>query len=551
MKDFGVLPLQPTLLALAGAVAFVLLIACVNVANLVLAQAASRGREFAIRAALGAGRGRLAAQLLAEGLLLAAAGGALGVLLAWAGTTTLAGSLPAAIRLAPFRNAGVVSVDVQVLAFTAAVALATGLLFSLVPMLGAARTSPSSTMKAAGDRGGTARLTVLRHALIGSEVALAIVVLFGAGLMIKSVGRLVAVDPGLDPGSVLVMDVTLPQEDFYGPPVRTTFCADVRRELGGIPGVRSVGAISHLPLSGANAGRGLTLEGMVPPAPDQGWGASYRLTCPGYFATLGIPLVKGRDFTDRDATTAPGVVIVNEEMARQYYGDQDPIGRRLKLGRPDSTNPWLTIVGVAGNVRHFGLDDELRREIFRPYSQAAWPSMTIAVKSPIEPAALVPSARRALARIDPDQPVSKIRTMEEVVAESMGGRRFPMVLLTLFSAVALVLAAVGVYGVVSHLVAQRTREMGIRIALGAQRRELVRLVVAASMRPVALGLAAGLAGALLAARLLTTLLYGVTPSDPSVLTGIAAVLGATALAACWLPARRAAGVDPIVALRDE
>jgi putative ABC transport system permease protein len=359
------------------------------------------------------------------------------------------------------------------------------------------------------------------------------------------------VDPGLDPGSVLVMDVTLPQEDFYGPPVRTTFCADVRRELGGIPGVRSVGAISHLPLSGANAGRGLTLEGMVPPAPDQGWGASYRLTCPGYFATLGIPLVKGRDFTDRDATTAPGVVIVNEEMARQYYGDQDPIGRRLKLGRPDSTNPWLTIVGVAGNVRHFGLDDELRREIFRPYSQAAWPSMTIAVKSPIEPAALVPSARRALARIDPDQPVSKIRTMEEVVAESMGGRRFPMVLLTLFSAVALVLAAVGVYGVVSHLVAQRTREMGIRIALGAQRRELVRLVVAASMRPVALGLAAGLAGALLAARLLTTLLYGVTPSDPSVLTGIAAVLGATALAACWLPARRAAGVDPIVALRDE
>ncbi|HXW06414.1 MAG TPA: ABC transporter permease [Vicinamibacterales bacterium] len=549
MRDHAVQPLQPTLVALLGAVGFVLLIACVNVANLTLAQTASRQREFAIRAALGAARSRLASQLLAEGLLLAVLGGAAGILLAWAGTAALAGSLPPAIRFAPFRNVGPVSLDLRVLAFTSTLALLTGGLFSLAPMLGAARVHPGATLKAAGDRGGTGRMTLVRHALVAAEVALAVIVLFGAGLMIKSVARLTAVDPGLDRRSVLLMDLALPQENSYGPPERPTFCADLQREVSRLPGVRMVGAISHLPLSGANAGRGLTLEGLV--RPDDGWGASYRITCPGYFAALGIPILRGRDFTDQDATTAPGVVIINDEMARAYYGDQDPIGRRLKLGRPESKTPWLTVVGVTADVRHFGLDSAVGREMFVPYSQAVWPSMTVAVKTAVPPMSLAPAVKSALARVDPDQPVSRVGTMEMVIGDSIGGRRFPMLLLTLFSAIAIVLAAIGVYGVVSYVVSQRTREMGIRLALGARGREVIAMVVAGSIRPVIAGLVLGTAGAFAAARLLTTLLYAVEPTDPGVLAGIVALLGVTAAAACWMPARRAAGVDPLIALREE
>jgi putative ABC transport system permease protein len=551
MDALGVEPLQPTLVALTATVAFVLLIACVNVANLMLAQTASRRREFAICAALGAGRGRLATQLLAEGLLLAVAGGAVGALVALLGTAALAESLPPAIRFAPFRSAGSVPLDARVLGFTSAIAVVAGILFSVAPMFGAARINPGATLRASADRGGTIRLPGLRQGLVAVEIALAVVVLFAAGLMIKSVARLVAVDPGLDKTNVLLMDIALPQPDFYGPPERTTFCADMQRELASLPGVTSVGAISHLPLSGANAGRGLTIEGRPTPAPGEEWNASYRLTCPGYFASLGIPVVRGRDFTEHDSTSSSPVVIINEETARRYFAGQDPIGQRLTLGGPQSSNPWLTIVGVVRDVRHFGLENPIRREIFRPYSQAAWPSMTITIKTAVEPLTLVTAAKAALSRIDSEQPVSRPRTMESVVAESTDGRRFPMVLLSLFSAAALVLSAIGVYGVVSYLVSQRTREMGIRIALGARRPQVIRLVVGGSLRPVASGVAIGIAGAILSARLLSTLLYAVTPSDPSVLLGIVTVLGTTAAVACWVPARRAANVDPIVALRDE
>ena len=551
MSDLGVEPMRPTLMALVGTVAFVLLIACVNVANLMLARAASRQREFAIRSALGAGRGRLASQLFAEGLVLSLAGGSAGLLLAWIGTHGISGSLPPAIRFAPFRDVARITIDARVLAFTCGIAAVTGLLFSLAPMFGASRTQPGSALKSAGDRGGTARLTWLRHALVACEVALAVVVLFGAGLMIKSVRRIVAVNPGLDVANVLLMEMALPQEDTYGAPERTTFCQDLQRELGSLPGVRSVGAISHLPLSGANAGRGLTIEGRPVPPPDQGVSASYRLSCPGYFSTLGIPIVRGRDFTANDTMTAPGVVIINEEMARRYFEGQDPIGQRMKLGRAESSSPWLTVVGVVGDVRHFGLDQPIRREIFLPYSQAVWPSLTIAVRTAAAPLALASPMKAALARIDPEQPVSRVRTMEDVVAESIGGRWFPMLLLTLFAGVALVLAAIGVYGVVSYLVSQRTREMGIRVALGAHKREVVRLVVGGALKPVLSGLAAGAVGGVLSARILSTLLYGVRPSDPFLICGIVAVLGTTAVAASWLPARRAASVDPLIALREE
>ena len=551
MSDLGVAYLKPTLYALFGAVALVLLIACVNVANLLLAQSSARQREFAIRAALGAGRGRIASQLLAEGLLLSFAGGVAGVAVAWAGTAVLDQALPPGIRVPPFRDPSGTPLHPTVLVFTMGVAVLTGLLFSLAPMLGLRRTQPSLSMKASGDRGGTASFTGMRGILVGVEVALAVIVLAGAGLMIRSVGRLLGVDPGLDTQHVLLMDVALPQEDFYGPPVRTNFCADLDRELAAVPGVVERGAISHLPLSGANAGRGLSIVGRVVSKPEVAAGASYRLTCPGYFGALGIQVLRGRDFTHADATNAPGVVIVNETMARTYWPDQDPVGKRLKLGRVESENPWLTVVGVVRDVKHFGLDSIARREIFRPYAQAAWPQMTITVKSGPAPLAIATPVREAVRRIDPDQPVNRIQTMENVVEQSIGSRRFPMLLLSVFSGVALLLAVVGVYGVVSYVVSQRAREIGIRMALGARAAQVVRMVIARSLTPIAIGLVAGFAGALLSSRLLESLLYEVRPHDPLVLGTMVAVLAGCAVVASFVPARRAATVDPLVVLKEE
>jgi putative ABC transport system permease protein len=550
MADLGVSQVRGTLYALLGAVGLVLLIACVNVANLLLAQAVARHREFAIRAALGAGGGRLAMQMLAEGLLLAGLGGIAGAALAWAGTAALAGSLPASIRLAPFREARSALMHPAILAFTFGLTAVTGILFSLAPMLGA-RLHGAASLKASGDRGATSSFTALRNALVAAEVALAVIVLAGAGLMIKSVTRLTAVDPGLTPHRVLTMDIALPQTDSYGPPVRTTFCDDVQREVGSLPGITSVGAISHLPLSGANAGRSFTIEGRAAPSPTEGPSASYRLTCPGYFKTLGIALVRGRDFTAADSLDAAEAVIINETAASRYWPNQDPLGQRIKLGPPTSENPWMTVVGVAKDVRHFGLDSDVRREMFRPYTQAVWPTMTIVVKTAIEPLSAAVSVRSALSRIDPDQPLSRIRTMDQVIEESIGSRRFPMLLLTLFAAVALAIAVVGVYGVVSYLVSQRTREIGIRMALGARAAQVIGLVLQRSLLPIGAGLAVGMAGSVAASRLLATLLYRVEPGDPAVLGAIVVLLGASAIAACLVPARRAASVDPLVVLREE
>jgi putative ABC transport system permease protein len=548
MRDLGVLGLRPTLAALLAAVGVVLLIGCVNVANLMLAQAAARQREFAVRRALGAAAGRIASQLFAEGLLLAIVGGLLGVAFAYAGTSALSQSLPASIRFAPFRQAADAAIDARVLAFTGVVSLLTAILFSFAPMLGAARIAPGAALKSEGERGGTSRFGNLRRLLVAAEVCLAVIVLCGAGLMVKSVQRLLAVDGGIDPANVLLIGVALPQKDMYGPPERKNFCSEVRRELSALPGVTTVGAISHLPLSGANAGRGFAIEGRI--RPEQGWSGAYRLTCPGYFASLGIRIVRGRDFNDGDTTANPGVVILNEETARRYFEGQNPLGQRIKLGRPDSEAPWLTIVGIAGDVRHFGLDSGPRREIFLPYSQAVWPSMTITVKTAVDPFSVAAASRAAVARVDPDLPISRMRTMDAIVAESIEGRRFPMLLLSLFSALALVLSAVGVYGVVSYVVSNRTRELAIRIALGASSRAVVRLVMAGALGPVGAGIVVGIAGAIASGRLLGSLLYTVAPSDPGILGSIAAVLFCTAAAACWVPARRAATVDPLTALKE-
>ena len=551
MDDLGVRQLRPTLYALLGAVGLVLLIACVNVANLLLAQAAVRHREFAIRSALGAGRARLASQLLAEGLLLSALGGTAGVGLAWLATSALAQSLPASIRFAPFRDATAVPLDPPVLAFTFTIAALTGILFSLAPMLGIAAGAAASSLKGSGDRGSTTKFTSVRSVLVAVEVALAVIVLAAAGLMIKSVSRLLAVDPGLDSKNVLTMNMALPQADTYGPPVRTTFCDDLTREVGALPGVTAVAAISHLPLSGANAGRSFSIDGAPPSLAPDGASAAYRLTCPGYFKTLGIPLIRGRDFTSADTGTAPEVVILNEATAARYWPGRDPVGQRIKLGPPTSSAPWMTVVGVTKNVRHFGLDADARREIFRPYAQASWPTMTITVKAGADPLSMAMPVRAALLKIAPEQPVSRVRTMGQVVAESAGSRRFPMLLLAVFAGVALLLAAVGVYGVVNYVVSQRMREMGIRMALGATGSQVTRLVIRRSLLPIGAGIVAGILGSVGASRLLAALLYRVQPDDPLVLVTIVVLLGTCALTASLMPARRAAAVDPLVVLREE
>jgi putative ABC transport system permease protein len=305
-----------------------------------------------------------------------------------------------------------------------------------------------------------------------------------------------------------------------------------------------------LPLSGANAGRGFAIEGKTLP-PGENASAMYRLTCPGYFASMGIRLVKGRDFDTRDATGAPGAVILNEETANKYWPNEDPIGRRIKLGRADNDNPWMTVVGVVASVRHFGLDQDVRREMFRPYSQGAWPTMTVVAKTATDPATYTSAVRSALQGIDPDLPVARVSTMESIERNSTGSRRFPMMLLGAFGLVAFVLAVVGVYGVVSYVVTQRTREIGIRVALGARRAQVLRLVVMGAMRPVIAGLAIGSIGAVFAARLLGTLLYNVKPGDPAVLAGIAAMLAVAAIAASLVPGARATRVDPITVLRTE
>jgi putative ABC transport system permease protein len=414
-------------------------------------------------------------------------------------------------------------------------------------MLGIARDTGAS-LKATGGRGGTGTHSRARGVLIAAEVALAVVILAGAGLMIKSMARLLAIDPGLDPERVAVTAMALPQKDLYGPPERTTFCVDLDQALRRIPGVAAVGAISHLPLSGASAGRALSFEGRTPP--ERGFSASYRLTCPGYFEALGIRMIRGRDFTHADATTAPGVAIINEELAAQYWPGEEPLGRRVKIGSADSTNRWLTIVGIARTVRHTGLDVAPSREIFLPYSQSAWPVMTVVVKSTVAQAPLA-EMRRALRNLDPDRPVAPWRTMDDVIVESTGPRRFPMLLLAAFAAVALALAVIGVFGVVSYLVNQRTREIGIRMALGARASQLVGAVVRRSLVPVAWGMVLGVAGAMASSRFLESFLFEVTPYDPAVLGAVALLLATSAFVASLVPARRAAAVDPIVVLKEE
>jgi putative ABC transport system permease protein len=548
MADVEMSWLRKLMLTLLASVGFVLLIACVNVANLLLARGAARQKEFALRRALGAGGIRLATQLLTESILLALLGGACGIALAGWSASLLPAVLPSNFQFLPFRDLKTIPLDGRVFGFALLVSCLTGVLFGLIPAASAIRGDLSQPLKEGG-RGASTDRSPVKNVLVASEVALALIVLCGAGLMITSLARLLGVNPGFDAKNVLTMYMSLPQEIIYnGPPDHPLFCREMEEHVGGIPGVTAVGAVGHLPFRG-DAGRGFVIEGRADPGPGNQPGAHYSVACPNYFRALGVPLIEGREFTDQDSLRAPGVIIVNQEMARKYWPKEDPVGQAIHLG--DAAGPRLTIVGVVGDVRHIALDEASPPQFFRPYPQAGWPVMAIVVRTTGTPMAYLPAVKKALGEVEPERPVSDVALMKDIVEGSVGSRRFPALVLSGFAALALVLAAVGIVGVVGYSVAQRTREIGIRMALGARKPDVLKLILSGSMTWVFTGIVAGIVGALGLTRLLGSLLYGVSPSNPIVLASASVILTAIALLASYLPARRAAKVDPMVALRYE
>jgi predicted permease len=550
ISTYGTEDLRAAMQVLLGVVGFVLLIACANVANIMLARATARQREFAIRGALGASRSRIVTQLLTESVLLSAAGGLCGLLVSVWATGLLVPILPGNVMMLPLRSVDDFGVSWSILAFTLAVSLLSGVLFGLAPAWSAFRgnlTEPLNDQARGSTPGARARL---RHALVASEIALTVVILAGAGVMILSLARLLDISPGLDPRNVLVMSISQPQSDlYYGPPDNPRFCQGLTEVVGGLAGVRSVSGIAHLPLSGGGAGRAIAIEGQPAPDPANLPSAAYTVACPDSLGALGIPLVSGRDFTARDATSAPHVALVNERFARRFWPNEDAVGRRFKIGGMASDNPWMTVVGVFRDVRHWGLHAETRPAFIRPFPQAGWPWLTVVVKTETAPLTFAEPVRKALLIVDPHQPAGSPQTMEQVIERSVSGRRFPMLLVTTFGALALLLAAVGIAGVVGYSVAQRTQEIGVRVALGAQSGDVMRLIMGHTMRWAAAGLVVGLAGAYAVLRVLVSQLHGVEAADPLVLGGVSVLLLIVAIAAAYVPARRVLGVDPVTALR--
>ncbi|HUJ32263.1 MAG TPA: ABC transporter permease [Candidatus Acidoferrum sp.] len=548
----GMQEVQKTLMALLAAVGFVLLIACVNVTNLMLARSATRNKEIAMRRALGARRLRILRQLLTESVLLATLGGVAGLLLALGGVRLLGSILPDALRSSPLRPVTEIPLDTRVFLFALGISCAAGILCGLVPAFTAYKGDVNGLLKEGASRGSTeSGGRRLRNVLAAAEVALAVVLIAGAGLLITSVARLLGVDPGFNTKNALVMGITTPQVDlYYGPPTNELFCEQLQQHVGSIPGVLSVSSISTLPLAGM-ATRAVTAEGEPYPGRDNNPWGKYNLACPSYFRTMGIPIIEGRELLDRDAVDSEQVAVINESMAHKYWGKKDPLGRRFKIGHPDSTGPWITVVGISRDNYQRGLDRSIYPEFFRPFTQAGWPVMTIIVRTASSPLAFTQVVKKALAEVNPDVPVSGIQTLDDIVTDSVGDRRFPMLLLSAFGVLALALAGIGIYGVVSYGVSQRTQEIGVRMAFGAQPRDVVKLVVGGSMAWTLAGIGAGILGALGTARLLSGLLFGVKATDPFVLGGVSLLLLAVAMAASYIPARRAMRVDPMVALRYE
>jgi putative ABC transport system permease protein len=542
MQEYNVRDIKPALLVLLGAVGLVLLIACANVANLLLARATVRQKEIAIRTALGASRGRIARQLLTESVLLALVGGAVGVLLAQWGIGSL-------LALAPQQLPRVkdVTLDASALGFTLLVTLLTGVIFGLVPALQSSRPNLNETLKEGG-RGTTGGHHRVRAGLVVTEVALALVLLIGAGLLIRSFYRLQQVNPGFNPSNALAITVSLPGRKYPQPEQRAAFFTQLIEKVSALPGVVAVGASQTLPIQGDYL-LGFIIQGRPPYAPGEDPSTNYYSVTPDYFKSMGIPLLKGRVFTEQDRTGATRVAIINEEMAKRYFPDEDPIGKRIHVTQGPET--FREIVGIVGDVKQYGLARPTTLQTYEPALQAPFSSMTLVVRANGNLVPLGGAIRSQVLAIDKEQPISRIRPLEQVVAESVSKQRFSMLLLGIFAGVALVLAAVGLYGVMSYSVTQRTHEIGIRTALGAKQTDVLKLVVGQGMMLALTGVGIGLLAAFALTRLMSVLLFGVSATDPLTFVAIPAVLTVVALAACFVPARRATKVDPMIALRYE
>jgi putative ABC transport system permease protein len=536
---------RPALLILLGAVALVLLIACVNVANIILARGASRQKEMALRIALGAGPMHLLRQLLVESMLLATAGGSLGILFAYWGVLPLRTLVPADMI-----GGATIALDGRVLAFTLCASLASGLFFGLVPGMRLLWSALNPTLQEGGrDASGGARAKRMRSALVVAEIAMAAVLLIAAGLLLRSFGRLLQVPEGFNPDHVLSLQISLAQARYPQKIDRSNFVKNTLQRVDAVPGVASASAISRLPLNPGTSARSVDVEGRTaPPAGDTS--PDYLVITPTYFQTMGVGLVNGRTFTDRDDANSQAVAVISQATAYHFWPGQDPVGKHFR-GPCGTDTTWCEVVGVVADIKQHHLEQASTMAVYVPYTQDPWAFFALVVRTKLEPANAGKAVESAIRSVDSDQPVYNVRTMREVEAASLSPQRLQISLIGVFAALALVLACMGIYGVMSYSVVQRTNEIGVRVALGAQTGDVLGLVLSDGLQLALLGVGIGLIGSFFAARLLSRMLFGVAPGDPATFGLAAAILVAVALLACYIPARRATRVDPIVALRYE
>ncbi|HEX8283353.1 MAG TPA: ABC transporter permease [Pyrinomonadaceae bacterium] len=543
LHDDVVEGIRPALLILAGAVGFILLIACANIANLLLARGASRQREMALRAALGASRARLLRQLLTETLLLALAGGAVGLLLAQWGVDALLALNPSDLP-APQG----VHLDARVLAFSLGLSALAGFIFGVVPALQLSKADVGGALKEGGRAGEGSRRARLRGAFVVSQVALSLVLLVGAGLLINSFYRLLSVSPGFDPRNLLTMEYRLPKNRYPKGEQQWKFHREVVERVANVPGVEAAAVVRGLPFSG----NGGSVTYAVPdrPAPPRGQEPKTLENAidPNYLRAVGLPLLRGRNFTEQDTPESAPVVLVNRMMAEQLWPGEDPLGKQIQFPEAKMT---ASVVGVVGDAKQYDIGERQRPQVYTAYAQNPHIFGTLVVRSRVEPLGLVKSVKQAVWSVDPEQPVWKVRTVEQLLSRNVADRRFVLWLMACFAGLAVLLTALGIYGVVSYTVAQRTHEIGVRMALGAEGRDVLRMVLGRGMRLALAGVAAGLVAALVVTRLMEGLLYGVSPTDPLTYAAVALLLSLVALVACYIPARRATRVDPLEALRYE
>ncbi|MFL6276638.1 MAG: ABC transporter permease [Blastocatellia bacterium] len=540
---------QAALLVSLLAVGFVLLIACANVANLTMARAASRSKEIAVRLALGASRWRIMRQLMTESVILSILGGTAGILLALWGVDTLKAAMPGeTVRyIIGWKN---ISINLTVLAYTLGLSIAVGILFGLAPALQASKPDLNEMLKEGSGKTTASGHHRLRSALVIAEVALALVLLVGAGLMVKSFWQILKTNPGFNGDNVLTLRMTLPRAKYADAAQRRAFYEQLSRQVATLPGVETVGLTNYIPLGGSNSSDSFLVEGLPAPPPGQELIGRYRVCTPDYFKAMGIRLLNGRGFTEQDTASAPPVAIINETMARQHWPAGDAIGKRFRLEGPIAENPWATVVGIIGDIK-FELNIAVTPEYYFPLAQDPWSSMVLVAHTSGEPLALTPAIRAEVQAIDKDQPVFEVQTMQQARTQSTMGFSFSGALMSVFAGIALLLAGVGIYGVMSYTVTQRTREIGIRMALGARPTDVLKMVIRHGMGLTVTGLGIGTLGAWFMMKAMASLLFEVSANDLTIFAAVPIILTAVALLACYVPARRATRVDPMIALRYE